>query len=333
MPATQKKQTGLVGEGVDHPIPFTVVIPLFNKAPTIERAVNSVLRQRHRHFELIVVDDGSTDGSADALATVNDPRLMLIRQSNGGVSAARNRGVELASHAHIAFLDADDVWHAGFLAAISALVQAAPHAVLFSARHDVVLPSGERILGSLSLPGDHCGCVANFYATYRKSQSLINSSSVCVLRDALLEVGGFPFGQRVGEDVVIWLKLAALGNVMFDARVLSTAHQDAENRTAARESTVVPYYLKYFLLDHDGRSQTAADAELMRFLAHYCLIYSAESARRGNRSVVKWYAQAIWPYDKAAAAACWAVGLAPAPVISFAKWVRHRLSKVRSAAV
>lgn len=314
-------------------ISFTVIIPLFNKAKTIERAVRSVLEQTHENFEIIVIDDGSTDGSVEAISTIEDPRIMVIRQPNRGVSSARNSGVRRASHAHIAFLDADDAWKPDFLRAIATLVLAASHAVLFSVRHDIVLPSGERMLGSLSLAADHFGRVPNFYTTYRKSQSLINSSSVCVRRDALMSVGGFPVGKRVGEDVVVWLKLATLGEVMFDARVLSTAHQDAENRTVAREATLIPYYLEHFLSEREGKALASKHPDLKHFLAHYCIIYAAESVLRRNRGDAKWYAQAIWPYDKAAAVACRTIGFTPSPIISLAKWGRHRLSTLRSAAL
>lgn len=309
---------------------ISVVIPLYNKKKSIERAIRSVLRQTHRHFELIVVDDGSTDGSAQVVKAITEPRLTFVQRPNGGVSAARNVGVERALGQYVAFLDADDEWRPEFLSAMVSLMEMHRNAVLFSTRHDIVAPDASRILGSLSLPADHVGQVPHFFETYRKSASLVNSSSVCVRKDALLTVGGFPVGERVGEDVVVWLKLAAIGDVMFDARVLSTAHQDAENRTVEREAVTVPHYLKHFLEDGEGRLLTEQSASLCRFLAHFCLIYAAEAVRHGDRSMPGWYARAIWPYSKRSAILCSVIAFTPRSLISTIKKARALISRFRS---
>jgi glycosyltransferase involved in cell wall biosynthesis len=88
----------------------SVVIPLYNKAPYIQRAIDSVLAQTYADFELIIVDDGSTDGSGDIVRQYADPRIRLIVQENAGPGAARNRGLREANAEYIAFLDADDEW-------------------------------------------------------------------------------------------------------------------------------------------------------------------------------------------------------------------------------
>ena len=87
---------------------ISVIIPLYNKEPIIERSLQSVLSQDYDDFEVVVVNDGSTDRSADIVRSINDPRIRLIEQENGGPSKARNTGTKNAKGEWILFLDADD---------------------------------------------------------------------------------------------------------------------------------------------------------------------------------------------------------------------------------
>ncbi len=105
---------------------FSVVIPLYNKRPYVRRAVDSVLGQSFENFELIVVDDGSTDGGAETLADVVDARFRLVHQENAGEGAARNRGISEARAVWIALLDADDCWLPEHLFETALIIRAFP---------------------------------------------------------------------------------------------------------------------------------------------------------------------------------------------------------------
>ena len=96
-------------------IQISVVIPLYNKCETIGRALESVFSQIVQPFEIIVVNDGSTDGSETLVKQINHPLIRIFNQTNSGVSAARNKGIEMAKGEWIAFLDADDEWRSEFL--------------------------------------------------------------------------------------------------------------------------------------------------------------------------------------------------------------------------
>ena len=119
----------------------SVILPTFNRASTLRRAVGSVLAQSWSEFELIVVDDGSTDGSGDGLESL-DPRICVVRRENGGVSAARNSGLRQAGGDLIAFIDSDDEWRPYFLRLACTFFDAFPGEDLFSTEILVRLPEG-----------------------------------------------------------------------------------------------------------------------------------------------------------------------------------------------
>ena len=100
---------------------ISVVIPLYNKRDTVFRALDSVFNQKFQPLEVIVVNDGSTDGSDLVVAELRNPLIRMISQRNEGVSAARNRGIHAANGDWIAFLDADDEWLPNFLRTIKSL--------------------------------------------------------------------------------------------------------------------------------------------------------------------------------------------------------------------
>ena len=89
---------------------ISVVIPLYNKEKQIAKTLQTVLNQTYQNFEIVIVNDGSTDGSVEEVLRISDSRIRLVNQENGGVSAARNRGIDEAKGEYIAFLDADDLW-------------------------------------------------------------------------------------------------------------------------------------------------------------------------------------------------------------------------------
>ena len=153
---------------------FSVIIPLYNKEAEVAATLRSALEQSLRPLEVIVVDDGSTDGSADIVAAFRSPLVRLIRQPNAGVSAARNRAIAEARGEYVAMLDADDLWRTGFLAEIAAMIERWPGCGLYATAFDIV--SGEGLV-----PGrtpDERGPVDDFFTRSMSCYVAIPSASV-----------------------------------------------------------------------------------------------------------------------------------------------------------
>ena len=118
---------------------FSVIMPLYNKAPYVRKAVESIVGQSFTDWELIIVDDCSTDSSTAVVEQITDPRIRIVRlEKNGGVSAARNRGVAESAATYICFLDADDWWEPTFLEEMAGLVERHPNAGIYGTGYTIV---------------------------------------------------------------------------------------------------------------------------------------------------------------------------------------------------
>jgi glycosyltransferase involved in cell wall biosynthesis len=180
---------------------ISVVIPLYNKGPYIERAITSVMSQSFQDFELIVVDDGSTDGGGEIVEAIRNPLLKLVRQENQGVSAARNRGIELARGEWIAFLDADDAWKPGFLEEIMNLRRLFPEAGALVTAYEFIDIDGSQGFPKFEfLPPYESKGLFHFFCQGALGQEGITASSVVVRKDVFEKLGGYKFGETKDDD-------------------------------------------------------------------------------------------------------------------------------------
>lgn len=211
---------------------FSVVIPLYNKKPYIARAIRSVLGQTNQSFELIIVDDGSTDKSVEVVKRFSDSRITLIQQPNAGVSVARNRGIAQASYDYIAFLDADDEWKPQFLATIQALIEEFPLAGLYITSY--IMGSSEHSIAPRYPQLPKQGVVDEYLCLVDQHDTIgLISSSVCVPKSVFAQIGGFQEGLHFAEDAFFWLKIALHYDIIFTDAVMSIVHQEQEGGSDA----------------------------------------------------------------------------------------------------
>lgn len=200
---------------------ISVVIPLYNKARQIETTMQSVLAQSYADFEVVVVDDGSTDGSAELVEQIGDSRIRVVRQANAGVSAARNRGIAEAKGEFVALLDGDDLWKPNYLATQAALAAKYPECDVFAVNYEFQNTSGDirnTVINRLPFTGED-GVLGNYFEVAACSTPPICSISIMTRKGAFESVDGFPVGIKSGEDLITWARLACRYKIAYSRKV------------------------------------------------------------------------------------------------------------------
>lgn len=191
-------------------------MPLFNKEKEVARAIRSVLAQTVDDFELIIVNDGSTDGGPDEVRVFTDKRIRVIKQANSGVSAARNRGIKEAQSDIVAFLDADDEWEPDFLETILRLRSRYPQCVVYATSYFICRPGDRRRAVIRNLPPNFSeGILSDYFLIASHSDPPLWTSAVAVTKEAINSVGGFPKGIIAGEDLLTWARLSVKYDIAY----------------------------------------------------------------------------------------------------------------------
>lgn len=211
---------------------ISVVIPLYNKAPHIGRALKSILAQTVLPEEIIVVDDGSTDKGKEVVESFSDPKIRSICQQNQGESAARNRGINEAKAELIAFLDADDEWKPQFIETILNLQRLFPQAGAYATAREVMKPNNllERPAFNILPSGSREGIIDNYFKEALKWP--VSSSSVAIPKNILKKIGMFPVGETLGPDQDTWLRIALHYPIAWSSECMACIYENAGNRTA-----------------------------------------------------------------------------------------------------
>lgn len=208
---------------------FSVIVPLYNKAQYIKRTIESVLHQTYSDFELIVVDDGSTDDSLEMAKSVvgsNKEKCIVIAQANSGVSCARNEGVALSKGKYVCFLDSDDWWEPRFLEEINRLIESYPDAGLYGTGFYLV-KNGRKKIAPIGVEAGFVKGYINYCQVYAETMCMpISSSSVVIPKDIFDSSGRFRSGITLGEDFDLWIRITLKYPVVLLNRPLSNYFQD-----------------------------------------------------------------------------------------------------------
>lgn len=249
---------------------FSVIVPLYNKAPYVRKALDSIISQTFKDWELIIVDDGSTDGSAaiceeylSTLYTIHRTPLENIRiisQANSGVSAARNNGVKASKGEYVCFLDADDWWEPAFLEEMDRLIKEYPDAGIYATNYIYYKPGKTHVALNLER-----GYIDYPKAYYEGSSMPVWTGATCMPRKVFDEMGGFPLGIKLGEDFLLWAKTAICYPVAFSEKPLAYYNNDVPASLRATRNLHAPEHHMLFNLESLEQELTRRESDSPSF--------------------------------------------------------------------
>ena len=267
----------------------SIVIPLYNKGFIIHNTIKSVLEQTFTDFELVIVNDGSTDSSLEIVSQFLDERILLVHQENKGAAAARNLGIEKATSNLIAFLDADDFWYPNHLEELVKLYSDFPNCGMYCNRFQTKIAKNKTLNNSYSysISDDYRGIIPDFFEA-----SLINrvatSSSILVSKQVLLENDCFNTNVSSGQDVELWTKIGIVNLVAINNKNTVIYNFDLPNSLTKK-----PISKKTLMDFNQFKTAEKSNPSLKKFLDIYRLEYALQFKIIGNTTKSKFYLKDI----------------------------------------
>ncbi len=236
---------------------FSVIIPLFNKQISIKTTLLCALNQSFGDFEIIVVNDGSTDKSTDEVQEVmlTDPRIRLINNKKGGVSKTRNEGIKVAKYDYIAFLDADDYWSPEYLTEQAKMIQEFPEAAMWGLSWKDLIQN-QKISHKQKIALGFRGLIRDYW---QRELHLFWTSAIVLHKSVFDKVGLFDERINYGEDQDMWYRIILHYPVAFYNNAQAYYNQDAENRLMRHKMPNLKLCLPYYIGKYNSYYETHPD--------------------------------------------------------------------------
>lgn len=263
---------------------FSIIIPLYNKEKFLKATLISVFEQNFTDYEIIIINDGSTDKSLEIAKSFDNEKLKIYTQKNQGVSAARNLGIEKSTTDFCCFLDADDIWKSNHLESLYDLIQHFPKADLFCNRYQIQISKNKVIPTIFDFENSYKGYVADFFKS-----SLVNrialTSACCISKKIYSEIGGFNTKINSGEDLDYWIRIALKYKVAISNQTTLIYNFRIENQGLSKTNIE-----KRFLPDLEiFKTEEKQNSSLKRFLDLYRIEYALHFHICGNTNKKKFY--------------------------------------------
>ncbi len=264
---------------------FSVVIPLYNKQQYIRNTIKSVLKQDDKDFEIILIDDGSTDNSLKQIEDISDPRLKIFRSQNQGVSSARNLGIQKSQGKILAFLDADDFWYPQHLSEIRSLYENFPEAKLYATGYEIEYPEG-----FTKTFGLHQAKTRRLFFPFYKYTSgapLFYTSNFALLKEIFDKQEAFKTHIHA-EDTELFLRLGYLYPLAYSS-LITMRHTDSSHnslfssyKTEMKEKITDELHL---FEDKDLHLKRILDINRFSWVIEYKLQGKKEKATKLNKEI------------------------------------------------
>ncbi|AWA31223.1 glycosyltransferase family 2 protein [Flavobacterium magnum] len=220
---------------------FSVIIPLYNKENFIGNTISSVLAQTFTDFELIIINDGSTDNSAAIAKGFSDPKIRFFSKPNEGVSVARNFGISMAEADYITFLDADDYWYPDFLETMQRTIAGFPNESVFSAAIEIETAKNT-FPARYSIPKSS-GCIVVDFFDASARECVIWTSCAVFHKEVFQKAGTFDPKLKSVQDTDLWIRIGLIYPVVFCPSVLARYVFDAQS--LSKEATYITERLNF----------------------------------------------------------------------------------------
>lgn len=265
---------------------FSVIVPLYNKSGFIEKTIDSILGQTFKDFEVIVVNDASTDDGFSKLKKYEDPRIKLFQhKQNKGLSATRNTAISKATAKNIALLDADDQWEPKHLENIFFLIQHYPQAKLYGTNY-VEKVGDNSVKVQTNLPTDQQHFLLKDFFTTAMQQPPFCPSSLAFKKEVFEAVGGFNENVEVGEDTDFLIRATMKFKFAYHNKptCIYTLYSENQITTSFLGNKKIPDFFK-FEKEHPTEKNLKKYIDFQRYT--YGLKYKAENNVEGFNKMLK----------------------------------------------
>lgn len=296
---------------------FSVIIPLYNKELYIIATLRSVLAQSYQDFEVIIIDDGSTDNSLNIVLPYRSSRVKIYTKENGGASSARNYGITRARAKYIAFLDADDTWAADYLLKMMALIERYPGCGLYISAYYIIEEDKEYANGETLEEG----IIKDFFKAELEHHIIRLSASVTP-KVVFKKIGGFPVGMISGEDGYLCALVAMAYKIAYTPQLLVTYNNrySGADLRYDKGDTCRESWLDLHEEDNVYRNEFIALKALKAGIRNALALYNDRSLAIEQYTKTTEVAKRQWLY-------LFILNRLPAPVISLYKVVRPFLRR------
>jgi len=264
---------------------FSVIIPLYNKEELIHETISSVLNQTYKNFEIIVVNDGSTDNSLKVVNDISDPRINVLEQENLELSQARNNGVKISKYDYIAFLDADDLWCSNYLECICNLIYEYNNSYVFATKSK---PWYKKHIPNLLCNSSEVKSYRLISDCFKIRENIFSYSSIVFHKQVFNKIGFFNPDVTFGEEEDLTIRLFLNYDLAYSNNGLVYYRKGLKNQLTTPNSKfqkIIPDYNKY--LNDKNRSSLSPYLDFI----HFKLVVLFKMER--NYDLVKFYKQKI----------------------------------------